>query len=126
MIHVPSMQAKGIETIDNKQNCSFDMYLPIIILFTIFQPSIKFLRSKGKEIVATVDGNLTISLTKLLDCFFKPFIPKEVCTLHIHVQENCVLTVMQYYMYVLLTYTCTSCMYMYIVYNYVYIIQYVS
>ena len=31
-----------------------------------------------KEIVATMDSNLTQSLLKLIDCFFTPFVPKEV------------------------------------------------
>ena len=38
----------------------------------------KFLRKNLREIVPTTDGNLTFSLTKLLDCFFAPFSAKEV------------------------------------------------
>jgi dynein heavy chain len=41
------------------------------------EPSIKVVRSSLKEIVPTTNGNLTFSLTKILDCFFRPFIPKE-------------------------------------------------
>ncbi|KAL3881803.1 hypothetical protein ACJMK2_028195, partial [Sinanodonta woodiana] len=44
---------------------------------TYMEPAIKFVRSKTKEIVGTVDCNLVFSLLKLLDCFFTPFIPKE-------------------------------------------------
>ena len=46
-----------------------------------FQPAIKFLRKSMKEIVETVDGQLVFSLLKILDCFFTPFIPKEVTVL---------------------------------------------
>ncbi|XP_074644244.1 dynein axonemal heavy chain 1-like [Tubulanus polymorphus] len=47
-------------------------------LFDFFlEDSIKFLRKNMKEFVASMDSNLTFSLTKLLDCFFAPFIPKE-------------------------------------------------
>ena len=55
------------------------------VLYTYFsvKPSIKVVRSALKEIVPTTNGNLTFSLMKLLDCFFKPFIPKEVCLLHL-------------------------------------------
>ena len=34
-----------------------------------------------KEIVPTVDGALVFSMLKLLECFFEPFMPKEVCGL---------------------------------------------
>ena len=43
------------------------------------QSSIKFLRRNLREIVPTTDGNITFSLLKIMDCFFKPFVPKEVC-----------------------------------------------
>ena len=36
-----------------------------------------------KEIVPSMDSNLTFSLLKLLDCFFQPFMPKEVYTIYI-------------------------------------------
>ena len=42
------------------------------------QPSIKFLRKSLKEIVPSTDGNITFSLLKIMDRFFKPFVPKEV------------------------------------------------
>ena len=51
---------------------------------TFLGPSIEFLRDNMKEIVPSMDSNLTFSLLKLLDCFFKPFIPKEVCGTYFH------------------------------------------
>ena len=45
---------------------------------SLFQPAIDFLRRNVKEIVGTVDCNLVFSLLKLLECFFTPFMPKEV------------------------------------------------
>ncbi|XP_054451580.1 dynein axonemal heavy chain 1 [Pteronotus mesoamericanus] len=39
--------------------------------------SITFVRSSVKEVITSTNGNLTMSLLKLLDCFFKPFLPKE-------------------------------------------------
>ncbi|XP_022110107.1 dynein heavy chain 1, axonemal-like isoform X1 [Acanthaster planci] len=39
--------------------------------------SIEFVRTNCKEIVATMDSNLTLSMLKLMDCFFTPFIPQE-------------------------------------------------
>ena len=65
-----------------------------IYMYVYTQPCIKVVRSSLKELVPTTDGNLTFSLTKILDCFFKPFIPKEVhvrihCTLYIHVSTCC-------------------------------------
>ncbi|OCT85694.1 dynein heavy chain 1, axonemal [Xenopus laevis] len=47
-------------------------------LFSRFlQDSITFVRRSVKEIIASTDSNLTMSLLKLLDCFFQPFIPQE-------------------------------------------------
>ncbi|XP_004631750.1 dynein heavy chain 1, axonemal [Octodon degus] len=47
-------------------------------LFVIFlEDSISFIRSSVKEVIASTNSNLTMSLLKLLDCFFKPFLPKE-------------------------------------------------
>ena len=47
-------------------------------LFEFFlEPSIKFIRHSTKEFAPTVDGNLTFSLLRLLDCFFTPLIPQE-------------------------------------------------
>lgn len=31
-----------------------------------------------KEVIASTNSNLTMSLLKLLDCFFRPFLPREV------------------------------------------------
>lgn len=42
------------------------------------QGSIAFVRSSVKEVITSTNSNLTMSLLKLLDCFFKPFLPKEV------------------------------------------------
>ncbi|XP_072576883.1 dynein axonemal heavy chain 1 isoform X1 [Vulpes vulpes] len=39
--------------------------------------SITFVRHSVKEVIASTNSNLTMSLLKLLDCFFKPFLPKE-------------------------------------------------
>ena len=36
------------------------------------------MRSNTKEFVPTVNSNLTCSLMRILDCFFAPFVPKEV------------------------------------------------
>ena len=36
------------------------------------------MRHNMKEIVPSMDSNLTFSLLKLMECFFKPFMPKEV------------------------------------------------
>ncbi|XP_018600098.2 dynein heavy chain 1, axonemal isoform X2 [Scleropages formosus] len=47
-------------------------------LFTRFlQDSVSFVRKSVKEVISTMDSNLTCSLLKLLDCFFQPFIPRE-------------------------------------------------
>lgn len=42
------------------------------------QDSITFVRESVKEVITSMDSNLTCSLLKLLDCFFEPFIPREV------------------------------------------------
>ncbi|XP_053845413.1 dynein axonemal heavy chain 1 [Vidua macroura] len=39
------------------------------------QEAIDFLRSSVKEIIASTDGNLTMSLLVLLECLYQPFIP---------------------------------------------------
>ncbi len=49
-----------------------------ILFHKFMEPSIKFMRKNLKEIVPTNNGNLTFSLLKILDCFFVPFISKEV------------------------------------------------
>ncbi|XP_032988956.1 dynein axonemal heavy chain 1 isoform X1 [Rhinolophus ferrumequinum] len=47
-------------------------------LFVSFlERSIAFVRSSVKEVIASTNSNLTLSLLKLLDCLFKPFLPKE-------------------------------------------------
>ena len=51
-----------------------------LYIFTNPQDSLKFLRNNTKEYVPTVNSNLTCSLMRILDCFFAPFVPKEVCT----------------------------------------------
>lgn len=51
----------------------------IFILFLIcLKPSIQFIRKNAKEIIPTMDSNLTFSLLKLLDCFLAPYRPREV------------------------------------------------
>ena len=46
----------------------FDAYL---------EPAIAFVRKNCKEICPTVDGNLTFSLIRILECYFKYLVPKE-------------------------------------------------
>ncbi|XP_029774824.1 dynein heavy chain 1, axonemal isoform X2 [Suricata suricatta] len=47
-------------------------------LFDAFlEGAITFIRHSVKEVIASTDSNLVMSLLKLLDCFFKPFLPKE-------------------------------------------------
>ena len=41
------------------------------------QSSINFLRIQLKELVPTIDNNLTESLLRILDCYFEPFYPAE-------------------------------------------------
>uniref|UniRef100_A0A2K6RAQ5 Dynein axonemal heavy chain 1 n=1 Tax=Rhinopithecus roxellana TaxID=61622 RepID=A0A2K6RAQ5_RHIRO len=51
-------------------------------LFVSFlEESISFVRSSVKEVIASTNCNLTMSLLKLLDCFFKPFLPRETTCL---------------------------------------------
>ncbi len=51
-------------------------------LFDAFlEPSIQFIRKNAKEIIPTMDSNLTFSLLKLLDCFLAPYRPREVSTI---------------------------------------------
>lgn len=42
------------------------------------QDSITFVRTSVKEVITSLDSNLTWSLLKLMDCFFSPFSVKEV------------------------------------------------
>ncbi|XP_032177365.1 dynein heavy chain 1, axonemal isoform X1 [Mustela erminea] len=47
-------------------------------LFVRFlEGSITFIRHSVREVITSTNSNLTLSLLKLLDCFFKPFLPKE-------------------------------------------------
>ncbi|CAO2638238.1 Dynein axonemal heavy chain 1 [Lemmus lemmus] len=47
-------------------------------LFVKFlESSIAFIRATGKEVIASTNSNLTMSLLKILDCFFRPFLPRE-------------------------------------------------
>ncbi|XP_075795609.1 dynein axonemal heavy chain 1 isoform X2 [Pelodiscus sinensis] len=47
-------------------------------LFSRFlEESISFVRRSVKEIIASTDSNLAMSLLKLLECFYEPFIPIE-------------------------------------------------
>ncbi len=48
------------------------------LFYKFMEASIKFVRKNLKEIVTSMDGNLTFSILKMMDCFFTPFIPKEV------------------------------------------------
>ncbi|ERE91881.1 dynein heavy chain 1, axonemal-like protein [Cricetulus griseus] len=41
------------------------------------ESSISFIRITVKEVIASTNSNLTMSLLKLLDCFFRPFLPRE-------------------------------------------------
>ncbi|XP_045153350.1 dynein axonemal heavy chain 1 [Echinops telfairi] len=48
------------------------------VLFAKFlEDSITFVRASVKEVIASTNSNLTMSLLKLLDCFFRPFLPRE-------------------------------------------------
>uniref|UniRef100_UPI0037E91524 dynein axonemal heavy chain 1 n=1 Tax=Semicossyphus pulcher TaxID=241346 RepID=UPI0037E91524 len=47
-------------------------------LFARFlEDTIKFVRTSVKEVITSLDSNLTCSLLKLMDCFFNPFNVKE-------------------------------------------------
>uniref|UniRef100_A0A4W3IMR6 Dynein axonemal heavy chain 1 n=1 Tax=Callorhinchus milii TaxID=7868 RepID=A0A4W3IMR6_CALMI len=51
-------------------------------LFNRFlEDSIKFVRMSVREVITSVDSNLTFSLLKLIDCLFNPFIGKETSDL---------------------------------------------
>lgn len=45
------------------------------------EPAIEFIRDNAKEIITTMDSNLTFSLLKLMDCFLGPYKPREVIKL---------------------------------------------
>ncbi|XP_028841933.1 dynein heavy chain 1, axonemal isoform X2 [Denticeps clupeoides] len=47
------------------------------LFMRFLQDSISFVRSSVKEVITSMDSNLTCSLLKLLDCFFQPFVLRE-------------------------------------------------
>uniref|UniRef100_A0A8C7UPX5 Dynein axonemal heavy chain 1 n=1 Tax=Oncorhynchus mykiss TaxID=8022 RepID=A0A8C7UPX5_ONCMY len=47
------------------------------LFIRFLQDSITFVRKSVKEVIFSMDSNLTCSLLKLLDCFFQPFIHRE-------------------------------------------------
>ena len=56
--------------------------------------------------MSTVDGNLTFSLMRIMDAFFKPFIPKEEVNymymymyMYMYIKDHCTIV---HYMYVTL------------------------
>lgn len=51
-----------------------------ILFHNFMEPCLKFLRKNLKEFVLTSDGSLAFSLLKLIESFFVPFSPREVCT----------------------------------------------
>uniref|UniRef100_A0A8C9SYH1 Dynein axonemal heavy chain 1 n=1 Tax=Scleropages formosus TaxID=113540 RepID=A0A8C9SYH1_SCLFO len=53
------------------------------------QDSVSFVRKSVKEVISTMDSNLTCSLLKLLDCFFQPFIPREVMSMPCVISAVC-------------------------------------
>lgn len=48
------------------------------LCFGVAQDAITFVRTSVKEVITSLDSNLTCSLLKLMDCFFSPFHVKEV------------------------------------------------
>lgn len=48
------------------------------LCFDVTQDAITFVRTSVKEVITSLDSNLTCSLLKLMDCFFSPFQVKEV------------------------------------------------
>lgn len=50
----------------------------MVVFSTVSQDSITFVRTSVKEVITSLDSNLTCSLLKLLDCFFSPFDVREV------------------------------------------------
>lgn len=57
---------------------SVDIKMKLNYLFDIYlQPTIGYLRSYLKELVPTVDNNLTQSLMRILDCYMEPYIIVE-------------------------------------------------
>lgn len=56
------------QLVKSKLTYLFDFYLA---------PCIAFLRTNLKELVPTVDNNLTESLMRILDCYLEPYVPSE-------------------------------------------------
>ncbi|KAK7819786.1 hypothetical protein U0070_012392 [Myodes glareolus] len=54
----------------------YEEYFNILFL-KFLESSITFIRATGKEVITSTNSNLTMSLLKLLDCFFRPFLPRE-------------------------------------------------
>ncbi|KAA3671225.1 dynein heavy chain, axonemal, partial [Paragonimus westermani] len=59
----------AIFTHRDKMLALFDLYM---------NETLQFIRTETKEVIPTTDGQLCFSLLKMLECFFVPFIPKEV------------------------------------------------
>lgn len=47
------------------------------LFIKFLESAIAFIRATVKEVIASTNSNLTTSLLKLLDCFFRPFLPRE-------------------------------------------------
>lgn len=63
--------------------------LPLFLFCCAFtQDSITFVRTSVKEVITSLDSNLTCSLLKLMDCFFSPFDTKEVCAASLCLKES--------------------------------------
>ncbi|RYH30569.1 hypothetical protein EON65_04765 [archaeon] len=56
------------DIVKSKITYYFDLYVP---------PSLTFIRTNVKELVPTVDNNLTESLLRILDCYLEPYYPAE-------------------------------------------------
>eukprot|EP01031_Cornospumella_fuschlensis_P032177 gene32177-38921_t len=56
------------DIVKSKLTYYFDLYVP---------PSLMFIRTNVKELVPTVDNNLTESLLRILDCYLEPYYPVE-------------------------------------------------
>ncbi|XP_023368810.1 dynein heavy chain 1, axonemal [Otolemur garnettii] len=47
------------------------------LFISFLEESISLIRSLVNEVIASTNSNLTMSFLKLLECFFKPFLPRE-------------------------------------------------
>lgn len=63
-------------------------YILLLCVFFCTQDSVTFVRTSVKEVITSLDSNLTCSLLKLMDCFFSPFNIKEVCVLYVNFCAN--------------------------------------